>query len=177
MPNPKYPRARGNDLVGEDAQNELVVYDTRTDKAYVLNPSAAAVWRACNGKRSVQEIAHYLNQISPTDEQTVQYALGQLHDLLEQPADTPREFLKMSRRDFLKRAGLVATAAAIPVVVKIVAPTPANAQSASGVCCICTDDAHIWNSLGNLCPDDCSDDCGSHGGVQNCTSNINDCIA
>ena len=88
------PRARRADLLVQDAQNELVIYDTKTDKAYVLNPSAAAVWRACNGKRSVQEIAHYLNQTSPTDEQSVYYALSQLDDLLEQPADSPREFIK-----------------------------------------------------------------------------------
>ena len=131
------PRARQNDLVIQDAANELVVYDKKTDKAYVLNPSAAAVWRACNGKRSVQEIADYLNQTSPTDAQAVYYALGQLQDLLEQPAHVPPSFAGMSRRDFLKRAGIVATAAAIPVVVKIVAPTPAHAQSALN-CCNCT---------------------------------------
>ena len=28
-----------------------MVYDLKTDKAYVLSPSAAGVWRAANGER------------------------------------------------------------------------------------------------------------------------------
>ena len=150
------PRARQNDLVIQDAANELVVYDKKTDKAYVLNPSAAAVWRACNGKRSVQEIADYLNQTSPTDAQAVYYALGQLQDLLEQPAHVPPSFAGMSRRDFLKRAGIVATAAAIPVVVKIVAPTPAHAQS-GGICCICDGGGNVPMQGGTIV--DCNNYC------------------
>jgi hypothetical protein len=157
------PLARKTNLFVQDANNELVVYDTNTDKAYVLNPSAAAVWRACNGKRSVQEIAQYLNQTTPTDEQAVYYALRQLNDLLEQPAIAPKEFLGMSRRDFLKRTGL-ATAAAIPVVVKIVAPTPAHAQSAF-TCCECNDNS-IDQSL--ACGIPCDTFCAGHGGTKSC---------
>jgi hypothetical protein len=164
MANITRPRARSNDLLVQDAQNELVIYDTRTDKAYVLNPSAAAVWRACNGKRSVQEIAQYLNQTTPTDEQAVYYALAQLDDLLEQP--TRNGFTGMSRRQFLKRAGVVATAAAIPVVVKIVAPKPAHAQSFTEFCCVCNNtptsgalvlDCAVCNGL-----------CATLGGVASC---------
>ena len=157
MTNPIRPHARQNDLLVQDAQNELVVYDTKTDKAYVLNPSAAAVWRACNGKRSIQEIAHYLNQSTPTDEQAVYYALGQLNDLLEQPIQN--EFTGMSRRQFLKHAGIVATAAAIPVVVKIVAPSPAHAQSFLNGCCVCANNA-VNNSI-SFCPNDCDTFCAS----------------
>ncbi len=159
-----YPRARQNDLLVQQAQNELVVYDSKTDKAYVLNPTAAAVWRACNGKRSVTEIVLFVNQTIPTDQASVQYALGQLSDLLETPATASREYMSMSRRQFLKRAGVVATAAAIPAVVKIVAPTPAHAQSGF-VCCICDDSQHI---LGSVCGD-CDSICASHGGVIDCT--------
>ena len=168
MPATPKPLARKNDLLVQDAQNELVVYDTKTDKAYVLNPSAAAVWRACNGKRSVQEIAHYLNQTTPTDEQSVYYALGQLNDLLEQPTALPREFAGMSRRQFLKRAGIVATAAAIPVVVKIVAPTPAHAQTPVLVCCVCNGNQPPGNWYADC--GTCFAVCGSSGGYSYCNS-------
>lgn len=160
------PGARTHDLLVQNTHDELVVYDTRTDRAYVLNPSAAAVWRACNGKRSVQEIAQYLSQTTPTDEQAVYYALAQLNDLLEQPAHAPREFLGMPRRQFLKRAGLVATAAAIPVVVKIVAPEPARAQSFTQYCCTCNNNP----TSGSLVLDCglCDTLCAAQGGVASC---------
>lgn len=164
MTNPIRPRARQNDLLVQDAQNELVVYDTKTDKAYVLNPSATAIWRACNGKRSIPEIAHYLNQNTPTDEQAVQYALGQLNDLLEQPIRN--EFTDMSRRQFLKHAGIIATAAAIPVVVKIVAPAPAHAQSLVQYCCSCNNNPTFGTTV--LDCGTCTSDCDLQGGVASC---------
>ena len=162
-----FPQARKDELLIEDAANELVVYDTQTDKAYVLNPAAAAVWRACNGKRSIQELTRYLNQRTPTTEQAVWYALGQLNELLEQPVTPPREFTKMTRRDFLKRASVAAGAAAIPVVVKIVAPTPAHAQSAT-VCCMCNDQPGFGISMGDcaLCTQYCD---AGHSGTDTCS--------
>ena len=57
------PRARQNDLVIQDAANELVVYDTKTDKAYVLNPTAAAVWRIISGMMFVMGIIADVVQI------------------------------------------------------------------------------------------------------------------
>jgi hypothetical protein len=121
------------DRVGQ----ETLVYDRKSDKAYVLSPSAAAVWRACNGRRNVQEIATYLSQDTPTNEHTVWYALGQLQELLDAPVEIPKTHQGISRRQFLKRAGLVGAAAAVPVVVSIVAPSAAHAQSTTGVCCQC----------------------------------------
>lgn len=165
MSHSTHPLARKSDLRLQNAGDELMVYDTRTDKVYVLNPSAAAVWRACNGKRSVQEIAHYLNQTTPTDDQAVWFALGQLNELLEEPARVPNDYLGMSRRQFLKRAGFVAGAAAIPIVVNIVAPTPAHAQSATFSCCTCNDDSIDQTQA---CGTPCDNFCASHGGTKSC---------
>jgi hypothetical protein len=137
MNDKRLPLARRDDLEIQNVAGETLVYDGSTDRAYVLSPSAAAVWRACNGERTPQEIANYLSRETPTNEQVVWYALGQLNDLLVEPVETPRELAGVSRRQFLKRAGLVAGAAAIPVVVCIVAPPPAHAQSSSGFCCTC----------------------------------------
>lgn len=134
-----FPLARHENLIVQTASDEQVIYDQTTDKAYVLSPSAAAVWRACNGKRSVKDIARFLSRETPTSEQAVWYALGELKDLLQTPVTLPQDVAGMSRRQFFKQAGLVAGAAAIPVVIKMVAPAPAAAQSAggTGVCCLC----------------------------------------
>jgi len=128
------PEARQDDLVVQSATDELLVYDNQSDRAYVLSPAAAAVWRASNGKRTVPEIASYLSQETLTDEQTVWYALGQMQDLLREPVQMPQELVGMSRRKFLQRASIVAAAAAVPVVVSLVAPTPAHAQSGTVAC-------------------------------------------
>jgi hypothetical protein len=122
------PPARKTNLVVQTIELETMVYDTTTDNAYVLNPTAAAVWRACDGKRSVSDIAAHLSHDTPTTEQTVWYALGQLKELLEEP-------VAVSRRKFLKMSGAVAASVAIPLVVKMVAPGAASAQSATGVTC------------------------------------------
>jgi hypothetical protein len=137
MTNKRLPLARRDELDIQSVGGETLVYDKRTDKAYVLSPSAAAVWRACNGKRSVEDIANYLSRENPTTEQVVWYALGQLNDLLAEPVTVPSAYAKLSRRQFLQRAGLVGGAVAIPIVVSIVAPAPAHAQSVTVFCCVC----------------------------------------
>jgi hypothetical protein len=73
------------------------------------------------------------------DVKSVWYALSQLNDLLEEPVTLPPEMSGMSRRKFLKMSGAVAAGVAAPLVVKMVAPIPAQAQSGGGggVCCQC----------------------------------------
>jgi hypothetical protein len=131
------PLARTTDLNIEIVGSETLIYDHKTDKAYVLNSTAAAVWRASNGTRTVQEIAAYLSAEKATDEQTVWYALGQMQELLDAQIEMPQSLQRISRRQFLKRAGLVASAAAIPVVVSVVAPAPVHAQSVTSFACNC----------------------------------------
>lgn len=157
------PLARSTDLNVTSTGQETLIYDKRTDKAYVLSPAAAAVWRACNGKRTVQEIASYLSQDTSTDEQTVWYALGQMQDLLQAPVEVPHDLQGISRRQFLQRAGFIAVAS-IPVVVSIVAPPPAHAQSVAGFCCICNNGALFGANDCSLCDGRCS----THSGLNNC---------
>jgi hypothetical protein len=51
------PKARTADLVINDLTDEVLVYDLKRDKAHCLNPTAAAVWKLCDGKSSAAEIA------------------------------------------------------------------------------------------------------------------------
>lgn len=158
------PLARKQNLQIQTVADETLVYDMTTDKAYVLSASAAAVWHACNGERTVQEIAQYLSRETPTDETVVWYALAQLNPLLQEPVAAPHEFGSLSRRQFLTRAGLIAGAAAVPVVVSIVAPKAAHAQSITEVCCDCNNLTGDVLANCSLCNTFCAD----KGGVQEC---------
>lgn len=50
------PAARTDGLVTEAVEDELVVYDERTQTAHGLSREAAAVWSRCDGRRSSVEI-------------------------------------------------------------------------------------------------------------------------
>jgi hypothetical protein len=112
------PRARADELVIEELDGELLVYDLRTDAAHCLDEEAAAIWRACDGKTRVAEIAATVD----TTPEAVDHALEELseRDLVEGIGDH-------SRREAVKLALTAgAVGAALPIVKSIVAPTPAR---------------------------------------------------
>lgn len=126
-------KARSDDLIVKELGRELAIYDEREHRAHELNATAATVWRHCDGKSSVSEIASAMAAESelPADEEIVELALDQLSrgGLLEEP--WKRLEAPTSRRQVIRRLGLVGTAALLlPAVTTIVAPTRAMAQSA-----------------------------------------------
>jgi hypothetical protein len=131
------PLARKEGLVVQPVDGETVVYDSTTDAAYVLSPAATAVWQACDGTRTVKDLTQVLSPDTPKREQVVWFTLGQLNGLLEEQVTLPPELVGTSRRQFLIKSGLVAAAVTIPLVTRMVTPTPARAQSANGFCCDC----------------------------------------
>jgi hypothetical protein len=46
----------------EELDDELIVYDQRRGRAYVLNPTAALVWELCDGSGDADSVAHTLAQ-------------------------------------------------------------------------------------------------------------------
>lgn len=119
------PKARNNDLVTRQIPGELLIYDLRRHKAFCLNDTAASVWKNCNGKRSVKDLARALesDQHAPVDDKVIWLALDQLEksNLLQTSLTRPSNLVPVSRRSLL-RAG-VATAIALPIVTMIAAPT------------------------------------------------------
>jgi hypothetical protein len=128
------PRARKADLVTRELPGELLVYDLRRHQAFCLNETAASVWKCCNGKRSVKELAQQLGTDGkgPVDQNLVWLALDQLEksNLLQSAVARPKSAAQLSRRNLI-RAG-VAASVALPVVVAIVAPRAASAASCPG---------------------------------------------
>ena len=125
------PRRRKKDLAVQNLLDEVLVYDLRNHRAHRLNRAAAMVWRHCDGKTTISQLARILADKldEPADREVVRYALsrlGRVH-LLEGEAQVE----KYSRRDFIHRLKKVGLAASVmlPVVSSIVAPTPAHAMS------------------------------------------------
>jgi len=121
--------------------DETIVYDRATHRAYCLNRAASLVFHRCDGRTSSEELARRLRDKLtdlPDAEAPgfVGLALRQLSEagLLEKPmVEAPRA--PPSRRAALR---VLATTAALPVVLSILAPTPAEAQTCVRRFRVCT---------------------------------------
>ncbi len=122
------PIARKEGLVIQEMPDEVLVFDMETNKAHCLNETAAFVWKACDGSKSVTEITKLFGNQSGklVDENLVWLAIDQLNEnnLLEQ--ELKANFNGQSRRDVIKKIGLAAVIA-LPIVSSLVAPSAALA--------------------------------------------------
>jgi hypothetical protein len=130
------PLARTEDLVVEELQDEVLVYDRRNNKVHCLNPAAASVWRLCDGKRTLAEMTKRLTGEGLTaqaGEQVVLMALQRLSrlGLLVKPYKRQSSVPAMTRRQALQKLGLTA-AVALPLITSMVAPTAAQAATPPG---------------------------------------------
>ncbi|HKO43234.1 MAG TPA: PqqD family protein [Pyrinomonadaceae bacterium] len=134
------PRARQASLIIKEVDDETLVYDVEADKAHCLNTTAAQVWKSCDGKTSVEEIATQMSSTdgAPVDESLVWLALDQLEKfkLLDEAPAKPAMLAGLTRRQMVARLGIAA--AALPAIVSIVTPH-AYAQASlrpPGTCCV-----------------------------------------
>jgi hypothetical protein len=152
------PRARQEGILVQEMLHEVLLYDTKRHKAHCLNPTAALVWKHCDGRTSVEEITRHLETSTGTtvDEDVVWCALTQLekdHLLEEKVASWPVEMNHISRRELVRRLGIGA-AIAIPLVTSIIAPTVAYAGStgfATGQPCSNNTQCASGNCQGGVC--------------------------
>lgn len=124
-----FPRARHDDLLIEDVLDEVLVYDLRAQQAHCLNPAAAAIWRACDGCRSVEMLAGAASEAlgARCDGDVVRLALEQLRERNLLEACAPVAWRPLSRRELL--GGVAVSAIVLPLITSLNAPTPAMAQS------------------------------------------------
>lgn len=140
MNNPQFPSARKSGLVVQDMPDELLVYDLESDKAHCLNRSAAFVWKSCDGKTSISDIARLLEAQSgdKVSEDFVWLAIDQLSENSLLESEVRPNFAGRSRREVIKKIGL-ASVIAVPIIASLVAPKSALANascscSTSGDC-------------------------------------------
>jgi len=128
------PLARKRSLIVEELADETLVYDLESHRAHCLNRAAALVWRQCDGRRSVEEIAEKLRREFPAGadgEVVVRFALEQLAKFKLLEASVGKQVsvkTGLTRREMMRRLGLAA-AVTLPLVNSIVAPTPAQAAT------------------------------------------------
>jgi len=129
------PRVNFDDFVVTDLVDETLVYDLRNHRAHCLNRVAATIWRHCDGRTTVGQVARRIGAQAgvPADAALVLHGLQGLQKsgLVEAP-ETPKAFgARVSRRDVIKRIG-IGSALALPLVTSIVAPTAVSAQTGCG---------------------------------------------
>jgi hypothetical protein len=126
------PRARKDGLVIEELADETLVYDLERDRAHCLNPTAAKVWRLCDGKTTVTEMVARLGRHGdlPVNEDVAWLALDRLARarLLRDRLARPAKARRWSRREVMRSLG-AGGAVLVPLVTSIVAPTAAQAAT------------------------------------------------
>jgi hypothetical protein len=132
----RLPKARTNDLVIRELDDETLVYDMERDEAHCLNRTAAFVWQHCDGKTTALQAARSLrNELDVSvDADLVWLAVKQLQKF--HLVDGERKSPAVSRRDLVLK--YAPAALALPVIMSIVAPTPAGIASCVGSGAPCT---------------------------------------
>ena len=127
------PLARREGLVIQEMPDEVLVYDTNTNKAHCLNKTAAFVWKSCDGSHSINDIAGLMEKEfgANVPDDLVWLAIDQLgkDDLLDASETVPAKGI--SRREVIRRIG-IASVIALPVVASLVAPSSALAAVSCG---------------------------------------------
>lgn len=144
------PLARTEGLVIQELPDEVLIYDLERDKAHCLNPTAALVWKNCDGKTSVSNIAIKLSTETnlPTDERIVLLALNQLSKVRLLAGEiSGSKNNTINRREMIKRVGFH-LAIGLPLITSILAPT---VQAANTCACVTTSDC----TLGTDCLPTC----------------------
>ncbi len=125
------PRARREHLSIEELPEETLVFDHLRQKAHCLNRTTALIWRHCDGRTTVADLAGRLeNELSrPQAKAVVRLALEQLagRHLLEGTIERPSTEQRRSRRELLRRLA----AASLPAILTVTAPRASSAASPS----------------------------------------------
>jgi hypothetical protein len=126
------PLSRKDQVVVQNIDGEVLIYDLRDNKAFCLNETSAVVWQLCDGNKTVTQISKELGDKlnSPANEDLVWFAIDQLkkEKLIENSSELTSNFAGLSRREVIKRIG-IGTAIALPIIASLVAPSAVFGQS------------------------------------------------
>lgn len=144
----RLPIARTDNIVVQNVENETLIYNLVSNKAYCLNTNLTKVYIACDGMKTFEELQKKYN----FTEEFIYLSLDELkrEELINPDSNYQSPFAKMSRREVVKKVGL-STAAALPLITSLVAPKAINAQSIAAPCSItsCTFDGSF--TQGSCC--------------------------
>ena len=163
------PLSRKEDIVVQELDGEVLIYDLRANKAFCLNETSALIWQACDGDKDVPQLADFVaNRLNlKANEDLVWLALDQLkkEKLIDNMPAADGRFAGMSRREVIKKVA-VGSMIAIPIVSGLVAPPAYAAGSVCGNTCVC-------NGAANYPP---GHTCGALNGGTHCLDPNNTCL-
>ena len=137
-------------LIVQCVDDELLIYDTEKNKAHCLNSGMRAVWEHCDGKNSLIDILKSL-QRKDGKHFTIDYVRLAIKRLLNEQlleVNVASSLLPaISRRNVIRKIGAGALIA-LPVIVSVAIPTPAEAAS-------CFDIGHLCTSNTQCCSGHC----------------------
>jgi hypothetical protein len=126
------PVSRQSDILVQEVDDELLIYDLRINKADCLNHTSALVFQLSDGAKTASEISELMSQKLGilVSEDLVWLALQDLEkeNLLGNSDELTGVLANLSRREIVKKAGL-ASMAALPIIASIIAPGAAASQS------------------------------------------------
>lgn len=126
------PIARRDNLIVQEVPEETLIYDLSNHKAHCLNRTAALVWKNCDGRQTIAQVARKLERElgMPVSTEVVWLAVHQLEkiELLQDVVESLPAAPRISRREVVRRLGITA-AVALPLVTSILAPEAVQAAS------------------------------------------------
>lgn len=126
------PVSRKSNIVVQELENEVLIYDLNINKALCLNQTAALVYQLCDGTNTISEISLLMNKKLKANvgEELIWLALNELkkNNLLENSKEISNPLPGISRREVAKKIGL-ASLVALPMIASVVAPSAVMAQS------------------------------------------------
>lgn len=126
------PVAKTSEILVQELENELLIYNLKTNQAFCLNETSAIIYQLCDGTKTVAEISRTLNKNlkQSISEDLIWLTLDSFKkdNLLEESDEFKINFNGLTRRQVIKKIGF-ATMIALPIVSSVVAPSAAMAQS------------------------------------------------
>lgn len=125
------PKAKHKEVVIQEFDNEVLIYDLKNHKALCLNETAAFVWQKCDGQTTFEELVDLSG--GRFSNELILLTLLRLNKekLLEVGAETAD--VKLTRRQMVTKFGKLGIA--LPVITAMIMPTSANAQSLRSADC------------------------------------------
>lgn len=146
------PKNRQTNVVVQEFESEILIYDLKVDKAFCLNETSAIIWQLCDGTRTVTEISQNLSRKlnQPLTEDVIWLALDgfKKNSLLDESEQFAVNFNGLSRRQIIKKVGF-ASLVTLPLISSVVAPSAVSAASAENVALLsaCTTTSQCQSGL------------------------------
>lgn len=137
------PKTRFESIVTQELADEILIYDSKIDRAFCLNQTLAEVWKLADGSRTSRQISQAMSKkfSSNVNEDFVLFALEELsrENLLTKEFSATNAEKEISRREIIRRIGL-SSMIALPMITAVLAPQSAQAASicpSTGTACRC----------------------------------------